>query len=92
LGSIESFACTKCGYDREVFSGIGFSGTGQGLCACYHCHRLVLKKLRWSEGGESALRCPYCKRHVEPLSVGDACPTCDGEVQFGRGGIIGEWD
>lgn len=70
--------------------GVGMMGIGSELCACYHCHRLVLKKLKWNMNLEAtSLKCPYCRKAIKPIDQGDNCPICASPIEAE---LIGLWD
>ena len=94
MGSVIRIQCNKCEIDRTEYVDSGELGTGSELCACYHCHRYVLKKLkRWTESFDRPnLKCPYCHKVIKPLNYGDSCPICPicaSEIKISFGGL---WD
>jgi len=94
VGEILRVVCERCGLNRDVFNGVGMSGLGETLCACYRCERLVMKK--WSVHDDPSKQdnftCPYCKHPIQPMPVDGRnpdCPTCDGQLVVES---IGMWD
>ena len=94
MGEMLRLVCKQCGLDREIFHGVGMLGSGETLCTCRHCKRLVMKK--WSIHDDppkgDPFTCPYCKRPIEATLVEDEtpdCPTCDRPLIVEN---IGVWD
>jgi hypothetical protein len=90
MGHMISYQCKKCEIIRIEHVGVGMLGVGSELCACYHCHRYVLKKLKWNRNFEEAiLKCPYCRKTIEAIDHGDSCPICASPIDAEP---IGLWD
>ena len=91
MGSMIRLLCKTCEIDRSENVGMGMIGLGSELCACYNCRRYVLKKLsRWNENqDENNLKCPYCRKKIEPIDPANNCPVCDSVIEVEW---IGMWD
>ena len=90
MGSMIRLLCKKCDIDRSESVGMGMLGLGSELCACYHCHRYVLKKLKRRRNfDEAVLKCPYCRKTIEPIDHGDICPICASPIEAEP---VGLWD
>ena len=90
MGSMIRYECQTCEVFRIEHVGVGMMGVGSELCACYNCHRYVLKKLKRNMNlGETGLKCPYCRKSVEPIDHGDNCPICASPIDVEP---IGLWD
>jgi hypothetical protein len=90
MGDVIRISCPSCGYNREEFVSVGMMGQGSELCPCYHCKRYVLKKVSNPTFDElPTLRCPYCRKSIEPVKKADACAICGTSIEFE---LIGEWD
>ena len=91
MGSMINVRCSSCDLERQEFVGVGMMGSGQELCACNHCRRLIRKGIKWTDDGPwpTDLRCPYCRRPVHPVQTGEACPLCDGALIIDE---VGLWD
>ena len=90
MGNTIIYWCKKCEVSRMEDVGVGEMGVGSELCACYNCHRYVLKKLKRNMNlGETGLKCPYCRKSVEPIDHGDNCPICASPIDVEP---IGLWD
>jgi hypothetical protein len=100
MGEIVKVTCSECDIDRDDFLGWGMAGHSRTLCACDHCHRLIVKQGSWQQEEPAVLRCPYCKRPVrrvfpaEDLELNGVtalgrCPRCDGTLY---GDVHGCWD
>ena len=90
MGHMISYQCKKCEMSRIEHVGVGMLGVGSELCACYHCHRYVLKRLKRSTSFEEAvLKCPYCRKTIEPIDHGHNCPICASPIEVEWTGM---WD
>ena len=90
MGDMISYQCKKCLILRIENVGVGMMGVGSDLCACYHCHRYVLKKLKWTRNfEETVLKCTYCRKTIKPIGHGDNCPICASPIEAEP---IGLWD
>jgi len=90
MGHTIIYQCKKCEVFRTEDVGVGMMGVGSELCACYNCHRYVLKKLKRNMNlGETGLKCPYCRKKIEPIGHGDNCPVCASPIDAEPFGL---WD
>ena len=90
MGEMISVDCKSCGFVREESVGVGMLGMGVELCPCYNCHRFVTKKVDHRDGmNPPILKCPYCRKVVEPIRSGDKCAVCSGRLSIES---IGMWD
>jgi hypothetical protein len=90
MGELIRVTCSSCGFDREENVGVGMMGIGVELCPCYHCHRFVTKKVNHIGAAEPpTLRCPYCRRVLQPVERGDKCAICAHQLRIET---IAEWD
>ena len=91
MGSMIRLLCKTCEIDRSENVGMGMIGLGSELCACYNCRRYILKKLSHWNGKyhENNLKCPYCRKKIEPIDPANNCPVCDSEIEVEW---IGMWD
>ena len=87
MGEMIQLRCKTCSLVRDESIGIGMAGVGDELCACYRCHRFVLKRLKWDHSGQ--LQCPYCRSAIRPIKNGDACAICGDPVTIES---LGVWD
>lgn len=91
VGELIHLTCTGCDVDRQDYLGLGMSGQLRMLCACDHCHRVVIDEGKWtSPPWRGRLRriarrtdraqCPDCKRKVRLLypRAADDDKTSDG--------------
>jgi hypothetical protein len=90
MGAMIRLTCKACDFEREAHVGVGMLGIGTELCPCYHCKRFVTKKVDHRNFSEVAtLKCPYCRKEIEPFEEGDSCAVCGGKVLYE---LIGLWD
>ncbi len=90
MGHTMRYECQKCEVSRIEHVGFGMLGIGSELCACYHCHRYVLKKMKWSGTfEEEVFSCPYCRKTIQRINHGDNCPICTSPIEAE---LIALWD
>ncbi len=90
MGELIRVTCSSCGFNREENVGVGMTGIGVELCPCYRCHRFVSKKVNYIGATEPrTLRCPYCRRVLEPVRRGDRCAVCANRLRIES---LGVWD
>lgn len=90
MGGMISIECKSCDFTREASVGVGMMGIGVELCPCYTCCRFVKKEVDHREGLQPLiLKCPYCRKAIEPVKRGDKCAVCAGRLTIET---LGEWD
>ncbi len=90
MGEMIRVSCNSCDFEREADVGVGMMGLGVELCPCYHCRRFVRKKVDYRKSFDGVvIKCPYCRRILQPLKEGDDCAICGGLITYESLGI---WD
>jgi hypothetical protein len=89
MGAMIRSRCEACDSEREADMGVGMLGIGKEICPCYHCKRFVTKKVNHRNFSEvTTLKCPYCRKEIEPIKDGDSCALCGSQVLYE---LIGLW-